>query len=67
MRVTPGIYPATGCHVRDRTSPFESGHGQLSTDLLTHLGFKRMVSCRFRDKCMRLKGADMQNYFIGCS
>ena len=32
-----------------------SGRGQLSTDLLAHLGFKRIVSCHFRDKRMRLK------------
>ena len=31
------------------------GRGQFSTDLLAHLGFKRMVSCNFHDKRMRFK------------
>ena len=31
-----------------------SGRGQLATDLLVHLGFKRIVSCCFRNKRMRL-------------
>ena len=30
------------------------GRGQFAIDLLAHLGFKRMVSCSFRDKRMRL-------------
>ena len=31
------------------------GRVQFAIDLLAHLGFKRMVSCSFRDKRMRLK------------
>ena len=31
------------------------GRGQFAIDLLAHLGFKRMVSCSFRDKRMCLK------------
>ena len=31
------------------------GRSQFAIDLLAHLGFKRMVSCSFRDKRMRLK------------
>ena len=31
------------------------GRGQFAIDLLAHLGFKRMVSCSFCDKRMRLK------------
>ena len=31
------------------------GRGHFAIDLLAHLGFKRMVSCSFRDKHMRLK------------
>ena len=31
------------------------GRSRFAIDLLAHLGFKRMVSCSFRDKRMRLK------------
>ena len=31
------------------------GRGQFAIDRLAHLGFKRIVSCSFRDKRMRLK------------
>ena len=38
------------CFVRDHDQVHSSGCGQLSTDLLAHLGFKRIVPCCFHNK-----------------
>ena len=43
------------CCVCDHDQVHSSGCGQLSTDLLAHLGFKRIVPCCFRNKRMHLK------------
>ena len=43
-----------GC-VRDHDQVRSSWCGQLCTNLLAHVGFKRIVPCCFRNKRMRLK------------
>ena len=48
------IYLATGCLKCTITRVHSSGRGQLSTNLLAHLGFKHTVSCHFRNKCKNL-------------
>ena len=47
------VSPACGVHTLFAVNL--CGRGQFAIDLLAHLGFKRMVSCCFRDKRMRLK------------
>ena len=47
------VSPACGVHTLFAVNL--CGRGQFAIDLLAHLGFKRMVSCSFRDKRMRLK------------
>ena len=47
------VSPACGVHTLFAVNI--CGRGQFAIDLLAHLGFKRMVSCSFRDKHMRLK------------
>ena len=47
------VSPAGGVHTLFAVNI--CGRGQFAIDLLAHLGFKRMVSCSFRDKHMRLK------------
>ena len=47
------VSPACGVHTLFEVNI--CGCGQFAIDLLAHLGFKRMVSCSFRDKRMRLK------------
>ena len=49
----PSVSPACGVHTLFAVNL--CGRGQFAIDLLAHLGFKRMVSCSFRDKRMRLK------------
>ena len=51
----PGLNSATGCCVCDQDQVHSSGCGQHSTDLLAHLGFKRIVPCCFHNKRMHLK------------
>ena len=47
------VSPACGVHTLFAVNL--CGRGQFAIDLLAHLGFKRMVSCSFCDKRMRLK------------
>ena len=47
------VSPANGVHTLFAVNL--CGRGQFAIDLLAHLGFKRMVSCSFSDKRMRLK------------
>ena len=47
------VSPACGVHTLFAVNL--CGRGQFAIDLLAHLRFKRMVSCSFRDKRMRLK------------
>ena len=47
------VSPACGVHTIFAVNL--CGRGQFAIDLLAHLGFKRMVSCSFPDKRMRLK------------
>ena len=47
------VSPACGVHTLFAVNL--CGRGQFAIDLLAHLEFKRMVSCSFRDKRMRLK------------
>ena len=49
----PSVSPACGVHTLFAVNL--CGRGQFAIDLLAHLRFKRMVSCSFRDKRMRLK------------
>ena len=49
------VSPACGVHTLFAVNL--CGRGQFAIDLLAHLGFKRMVSCSFRDKRMRLKNS----------
>ena len=51
------VSPACGIHTLFAVNL--CGRGQFAIDLLAHLGFKRMVSCSFRDMPMRLKPAPM--------
>ena len=59
------VSPACGVHTLCSLRGLNlCGRGQFAIVLLAHLGFKRMVSCSFRDKRMRLKTRAYGIYFV---